>query len=108
MRISDWSSDVCSSDLTMRPDNARTPAARATAAQPVSAQWSVYWATGADSRHHSEARLFAAVGILTQYCALHDRGTKALDTGRQIKRSEARRGGKEGVRPCRYRWWPYN
>src|SRR3546814_16656673 len=69
----------------MRPDNARTPAARATAAPPVSARWSAYWATGAGSRQHSEARWFAAVGVLTQHRTLRDRGTKALDSGRQIQ-----------------------
>src|SRR3546814_18097926 len=69
----------------MRPDNARTPAARATAAPPVSARWSANRATGAGSRQHSEARWFAAVGVLTQHRTMGDRGTKALTSGRQIQ-----------------------
>src|SRR3546814_5589944 len=80
MRISDWSSDVCSSDLFQlglvagaRVDQAaRTPALE----------------------HVVQARLVA--------------GDAGVDFMRLAFRSEERRVGKECVSTCRSRWSPYH
>src|SRR3546814_20259347 len=91
MRISDWSSDVCSSDLFSRlgvPSLSR--------------------AVGAPKRNKltllSIAEMFRANGMTAR--------TDASDTGRarrgkRVRRSEERRVGKECVSTCRYRWSPY-
>src|SRR3546814_11668740 len=101
MRISDWSSDVCSSDL---------------------------WTVSARQRpalllvgHHLLDRVLRA-GKLRVPCPERD---LVLDTGltdrKTIRaalrlfdgrlgtlRSEERRVGKECVSPCRFRGWPYH
>src|SRR3546814_6019113 len=81
MRISDWSSDVCSSDLyntdkalLPRPAPKRSPAARPGQADPAS---------------HTTPRR-------------PDPSTRTGD------RSEERRVGKECVSTCRSRWSPYH
>src|SRR3546814_17198852 len=87
MRISDWSSDVCSSDL-----------GRATRYK----------------RRHGEALQGKAVRLLRRYgchrrpclCAqlLSHRGSSPPSAG---QRSEERRVGTECVSTCRSRWSPY-
>src|SRR3546814_7611349 len=78
MRISDWSSDVCSSDLTLQ---LVAGGARVTAVD-ISA-----------NRMARVEQNLARTG-LTAECVVADR-------------SEARRVGKECVRTCRSRWSPY-
>src|SRR3546814_5858123 len=81
VRISDWSSDVCSSDLRngrgrrvgTHPRLLRTPPPGSTASGPSPARRSA-------ARRHSHGS----------------------------SRSEERRVGKEGVSTCRYRWSPYH
>src|SRR3546814_5308506 len=86
MRISDWSSDVCSSDL---PDAGAGPAWRTAAAAPAGPARP----GGARLRwHHPDA---AAV----DQCARPYHGVQG--------RSEERRVGKECVSTCRSRWSPY-
>src|SRR3546814_11973574 len=77
MRISDWSSDVCSSDLDR---NGRRAASRAAAA------------------HHQP-------GQRERLCARsrHSDRPTAARCHRQ-RRSDERRVGKECVSTCRYRW----
>src|SRR3546814_20707934 len=90
MRISDWSSDVCSSDLAFEALRAAVPERQA-------------------------CRIM--VGLLA---LAHDRGCEAeladsiaadLEAERLpdlavLQRSEERRVGKEGVSTCRTRWSP--
>src|SRR3546814_16751592 len=78
MRISDWSSDVCSSDLPL--DRHVDPIGRAddqALLRPVAA--------------HAGAQISGGA---------HRRRNRA-------RRSEARRGGKECGSTCRSRWSPY-
>src|SRR3546814_16745094 len=124
MRISDWSSDVCSSDL---------PAVRA---------GSVGDDTAFGTRGHRIDDLLLGCrrdqertgdcARLTQRCSkAADRGRLAgrqarleclvlwchrasshcvervMRSGVARRRSEERRVGKECARTCRYRWWPY-
>src|SRR3546814_18556248 len=97
MRISDWSSDVCSSDLlqssvtkmgSVRPENITTNVAAA----------KIYgFEIETLLRPSHNFTLGANIAYLharyTDFCA---------------DRSEERRVGKAGVRTCRSRWWPYN
>src|SRR3546814_3023607 len=83
MRISDWSSDVCSSDL-LAP------------AEPMSV---------ALSREQA-----ARLGIESVALAVAPAGTAISAFARVVDpqpRSEERRGGKECVSTCRSRWSPY-
>src|SRR3546814_17467334 len=103
MRISDWSSDVCSSDLaiTVRITRLR----RVIIAIIIT------------------AIVVIAVVIITIVVAIvvarRDRGTDAetdvaADERRRgrivasVLRSAERRGGTECVRTCRSGWWPYH
>src|SRR3546814_14618849 len=104
MRISDWSSDVCSSDLSnqmwggrfaegpsaiMREINASIPFDKALWRQDIAA-----------SKAH--VAMLGACGIVS------DADAVAIRDGLDSVRSEERRGGKEGVSTCRSRWWPYH
>src|SRR3546814_4218329 len=81
MRISDWSSDVCSSDLARSRLRAKAVANPDT----ISARWTE------TARVNAKAR-----------CAQDD----VLNVS--LVRSEERRVGKEGVSTCRSRWSPYH
>src|SRR3546814_7605140 len=91
MRISDWSSDVCSSDLAgMRAANAGARCRRRTAVFDHDIQ-------------------------LAPILARRDRDPGVTGTDRSgtmldgiLDRSEERRVGKECVSTCRSRWSPYN
>src|SRR3546814_15295949 len=98
MRISDWSSDVCSSDLLSDR-------------KVASAAWTSVRAL------LERARRLAALGTS---CEIPSRAIVMLsstklpaggpDTGKLSipSRSEERRVGKESVSTCRYRWSPYH
>src|SRR3546814_13464382 len=104
MRISDWSSDVCSSDL------AGTLARRAGAAHRPRA-------TAVDRRLHrrggrvwrgSGGRTAGGVGGGGPRRPPAGRGGLRLRVPRRRRRSEERRGGKECVSTGRSRWAPYH
>src|SRR3546814_15554024 len=105
MRISDWSSDVCSSDLRSRwphrldrlpqrldrrnqlhARDAETPDADRIDASPT---------------EHRGKSLYRACtegkGLAASRCGPH-----------KTARSDERRVGKECVSTCRSRWWPYH
>src|SRR3546814_4217268 len=93
LRISDWSSDVCSSDLPP-PGQAQLEAivligdakAGANRIEPVGGQGWVLVAVG----------------------QVEHAGTEQRPVARESDaRSEERRVGKECVSTCRSRWWPY-
>src|SRR3546814_2536723 len=92
MRISDWSSDVCSSDLSLSVlENVQM--ALLSHRRKVYSFW-----RAATSRYRTEAmQLLEQVGMHEQA----DRACSEL-------RSEERRVGKECVRACRSRWAPYH
>src|SRR3546814_14976249 len=93
MRISDWSSDVCSSDLSRTPSPTASPIAtpptRVATSSPTAA-----WRSCSTT-----ARWSASRGWSPASCASR-RATRC--------RSEARRVGKECVSTCRSRWSPYH
>src|SRR3546814_19377126 len=86
MRISDWSSDVCSSDLQARDGQGH--------------------GAGADHLRDGEPRPRNLASRRARGKARRDHRDRAL--GLPQPRSEERRVGKECVRTCRYRWSPYH
>src|SRR3546814_17652177 len=94
MRISDWSSDVCSSDLArsdrkvpIAPDAIASDETRLRVADPH--RWDGL----------SDPYLYR---ILAE---VRDAQGRVLD---RVQRSEERRVGKEWVSTCRSRWSPYH
>src|SRR3546814_1798538 len=86
MRISDWSSDVCSSDLTINE------IVESGARLVISADRAPHMLDAVDPR------------ILSRLA-----GGLVADISRLTStRSEERRVGKECVSTCRSRWWPYH
>src|SRR3546814_9362369 len=82
MRISDWSSDVCSSDLFSAAEKAALAIAEAMSFTPATITDAMF----EDARaHFSEAQIVELAA-----------------------RSEERRVGKECVSTCRSRWSPYH
>src|SRR3546814_18490835 len=104
MRISDWSSDVCSSDLTFRSQTV-SPILIFTKSQPRSVL----------SMSERICRSETARNLILGWAAwrnehgqtlseFEDRAGKPTSPGR----SEERRVGTECVSTCRSRWWPYH
>src|SRR3546814_2432629 len=83
MRISDWSSDVCSSDLEM--DGADAPAAL--------------------FRQRNKVDIFSTENRIVRDL---DNGLGWILGASYLERSEERRVGKECVSTCRSRWSPYH
>src|SRR3546814_7695744 len=86
MRISDWSSDVCSSDLDVIIRR-------------------IVDARGAELDLRQLAR---QIDRQRAAVALRESGEAAVFRGRVHVRSEERRVGKECVSTCRSRWSPYH
>src|SRR3546814_17981840 len=99
MRISDWSSDVCSSDLKGRPSqNPEYPPAMAKSA-PASPRAASPRAVGIDFGNTNTVVAIAdADGSVTPVRFSHA----------DVVRSEERRVGKEFVSQGRYRWPQYH
>src|SRR3546814_12726164 len=96
MRMSDWGSDVCSSDRSL-VRKARLELARLTAREPKS-RASTNSATLA-----KVAKYISRLSASTAVCGLDSpRSNCSLD------RSEESRVGKECVSTCRSRWSPYH
>src|SRR3546814_3793703 len=102
MRISDWSSDVCSSDLPLLAANQVTIDEGGTAVLSAAE----LAATDPDS---DEGGLLFTVGGVTggQFELVANPGI-AITSFTQAERSEERRVGKECVSTCSSRWSPYH
>src|SRR3546814_11545925 len=100
MRISDWSSDVCSSDLGGRVTNVSRgkPAPRNVAFRQQRA--AALWRGG--KACSGTATPAEVAGDSVSWSGDGFKGCRA----RQFCRTEEGRGGKEGVSTCRFRWWP--
>src|SRR3546814_12634745 len=99
MRISDWSSDVCSSDLLsmMRARDVDLKLASIRAHGRSSARSTRCW-TGTETTKASPSRSTVKRIASTTSPGYH----------RRAPRSEERRVGKECVRTCRSRWSPFH
>src|SRR3546814_12211244 len=95
MRMSDWSSDVCSSDLVDVPDPRRC-VGEAQVVQQV----------GSADQIQDAAPVSLGRGA-DQDLAVPGRIGVPWRDQRMAARSEERRVGKEGVSTCRSRWSPY-
>src|SRR3546814_15502412 len=104
MRISDWSSDVCSSDLY--GDDPTVNALQARLAAELGFEAGLFLPSGTQSN----------LVALMSHCARGDEYIVGMDAhtykyeggGAAVLRSEERRVGKECVRTCRSRWSPYH
>src|SRR3546814_18852215 len=98
MRISDWSSDVCSSDLEAREK-------RRTLLHGPTSQW---YTSPSLTDHTNPLHVHRPLGDLSTLWI------RRLVYGIDVRlkhtdaRSEERRVGKECVSPCRSRWSRYN
>src|SRR3546814_15413196 len=107
MRISDWSSDVCSSDLVAsgRLDIAQvTPAVEATALQIC--RNTAYLGLLIAAVDYGMQRKKVMQGMKMTKQEVKDEHRQS-DGDPQMKRSEERSVGKECVSTCRSRWSPY-
>src|SRR3546814_17638727 len=108
MRISDWSSDVCSSDLVRqaRGEEVGHGAAPAEAhrAEPAVAALDLAQETGGGE----EVLAHLVLVELAEQRARRVLVAGVAAEGDQRVRSEERRVGKECVRECRSRWEPCN
>src|SRR3546814_12706025 len=102
MRISDWSSDVCSSDL----DRTALAQVRPQHLGPFVARFVVDRGIAVSGQIDQKAQPRAVLDRV--------RDAEQVDQSRAAGRfagkgrSEERRVGKAGVRQCRSRWSPYN
>src|SRR3546814_12426473 len=98
MRISDWSSDVCSSDLKA-PMERLTEVTHAIQGEDEKAPWAaqLFGGGGRDyqERYGAKDETFAKISVKARRHAANNR-------------SEERRVGKECVSTCRSRWSPYH
>src|SRR3546814_19099719 len=101
MRISDWSSDVCSSDLTAKESDKTVVSENSQKIEIIL----------------TSIKPDKKISVLKAVKSLLNLGLKESkeiveNLPHKIKettiRSEERRVGKECVRTCRSRWWPYH
>src|SRR3546814_12911229 len=114
MRISDWSSDVCSSDLALRHQarvgNPRQHEQLIGMAEALSLPETQLWL----AHNTPQGRKLAPATRYPQPKWQPDGGWKVdpalvfAHTLQESRRSEERRVGKECVSTCRSRWSPYH
>src|SRR3546814_12385104 len=109
MRISDWSSDVCSSDLPGRDALASKGRLRATGGNPRN-EFPRRSSDSSVSDHQSVLLATFQFRFLhhTFSCSQPSYKDQADDPPKESTRSEARRVGTECVSTCRSRWSPYH
>src|SRR3546814_19570477 len=100
MRISDWSSDVCSSDLFLLPPGTRQRA-RQLQLEAAAVQQAGQLVRDGERFQIADAGALQGQGL---FC-LRGRGQQAIQ---QFQRSGERRAGKECVSTGRSRWSPYH
>src|SRR3546814_12627363 len=101
MRISDWSSDVCSSDLQPRARRGIVAGKPQRRAPDGGDQW-----RGRGREDESASAVDQEIGEHARQAQQRALGAERLAEG--VERSEARRVGKEGVSTCSSRWSPYH
>src|SRR3546814_10964814 len=102
MRISDWSSDVCSSDLAFEAMEASRDQKLVDKANSLDGD------KAALDKANASADPKLVKALAEREAALKAANTAAQAADRKLERSEERRVGKECVSTCRSRWSPYN
>src|SRR3546814_14119406 len=106
MRISDWSSDVCSSDLVIATGDNETSEVYLLPADNPEAEMQLVSARK-KGREYSVDERGGTLYIHTNDEHPNFRvATADIKAPEAWKRSEERRVGKECVSTCRSRWWP--
>src|SRR3546814_19192002 len=111
MRISDWSSDVCSSDLLIEDGRVRERIARnfATQAALASIHRRALLSLEAGTQPGSEGAIHKLVSVRNrQRLSEFMIDIEGVSGVRWDERSEERRVGNECVSTCRSRWSPYH
>src|SRR3546814_2104329 len=103
MRISDWSSDVCSSDLAGMASDALCPDLAGTLGSAGSAHALILLASVLERATAGEKILVLGFGQGADALLFEATGAIA-----DFRRSEERRVGKECVSTCRSRWSQYH
>src|SRR3546814_15050989 len=109
MRISDWSSDVCSSDLNVEnthstdPNDTDTDNDRLTDGAEV-----LKHKTDPLAKDTDRDRLSDGGEVLTWKTNPLSKDTDGDRRSDGAEKTEERREGKEGVSRLRSRWWAYN
>src|SRR3546814_13455698 len=104
MRISDWSSDVCSSDLRNRLGDHHVYAAGGLDERRVELQ--VSGDEDGPTLAVEPVRIRRSYRRVIDFDGCDPQRTVIKDDGRTVLRSEERRVGKECVSTCRSRWSP--
>src|SRR3546814_15266047 len=110
MRISDWSSDVCSSDLLCQSDGKILTLAHGRRWAQASAGVIIDagLASGTTTGYPANDNIPKSVASAHSEQLLAPKFRRRSAWSSQIGRSEERRVGKECVSPCRSRWEPVN
>src|SRR3546814_12790341 len=111
MRISDWSSDVCSSDLHIEDANAGleiTTGQRGWIGAPVDSAVVRLVTERTVANGIGSAQLGVFLQLDLQLNLLDDLRLRRVRAVADVTRSEERRVGKECVSTCRSRWSPFH
>src|SRR3546814_15398878 len=108
MRISDWSSDVCSSDL--QEERVHKLSMKATAQQAITSNASAMNGGSSGAAGMTDRQPWHALGVEETVARMETRpdGLTKAEGVQRLKtygRSEERRVGKEGVSTSRTGWW---
>src|SRR3546814_11137629 len=112
MRISDWSSDVCSSDLNfIEYLDSSYEVKSLIGDESIFQHYREWYATRGVSRNHAD--LVSGVVSRNKHIeyALYDeipRRVSIIGSPLDGYRSDERRVGKECGSTCKLRWWPYH
>src|SRR3546814_16784496 len=111
MRISDWSSDVCSSDLRlMQRDGGLDPTDHIFLKRTAKAADAAFAIGAVDNQFCHEAVVIGrhpVAGVKSRIDPDMQPAGRVI-IGNLARRSEERRVGKECVSTCRSRWSPYH
>src|SRR3546814_19866539 len=103
MRISDWSSDVCSSDLKNFPIDTQL----LIAADTITVGGNQCQLAGTVPHHAARGKLCGGGGLADAGGTYQCVDATFFQNFVFVSRSEERRVGNECVCTCRSRWWPY-